>query len=40
MIRNYYGVRRTLLLRFKDDTIDETMPLAMLLQVRVLRWAC
>ncbi|KAI8475731.1 MAG: hypothetical protein J3K34DRAFT_403441 [Monoraphidium minutum] len=32
MIRNYYAVRRNLLLRFQDDTIDETLPLAMLLQ--------
>ena len=34
MIRNFYPVRRNLLLRFQDDSIDETLPLAMLLQVR------
>lgn len=34
MIRSFYAVRRNLLLRFKDDSIDETLPLAVLLQVR------
>ncbi|GBF91540.1 hypothetical protein Rsub_04280 [Raphidocelis subcapitata] len=32
MIRSFYSVRRNLLLRFKDDAIDETLPLAVLLQ--------
>jgi hypothetical protein len=32
LIRNYYGVTRNLLLRFRDDTIDETIDLAALLQ--------
>jgi hypothetical protein len=34
MIKTFYGVRRNLLLRFRDDAIDETLGLAMLLQVR------
>lgn len=34
MIRSSYAVRRNLLLRFSDDTIDETLPLAVLLQAR------
>jgi hypothetical protein len=34
MIKTFYGVRRNLLLRFRDDTIDETLGLAVLLQVR------
>jgi hypothetical protein len=33
MVRNYYAVRRNLLLRFQDDSIDETLGLAVLLQV-------
>ncbi|KIZ06343.1 hypothetical protein MNEG_1607 [Monoraphidium neglectum] len=32
MVRNYYAVRRNLLLRFQDDSIDETLGLAVLLQ--------
>jgi hypothetical protein len=32
LIRNYYAVSKNLLLRFKDDTIDETIELASLLQ--------
>lgn len=34
MVREGYGVRRNLLLRFADDGIDETLQLAVLLQVR------
>lgn len=32
MIRSFYAVRRNLLLRFQEDTIDETLQLASLLQ--------
>ena len=32
LIRNYYNVNRNLLLRFQDDSIDETIELASLLQ--------
>lgn len=34
LIRTYYGVSRNMLLRFKDDSIDETNNLVQLLQVR------
>lgn len=34
LIRSYYTVRRNLLLRFKDDTIDESNAFATMLQVR------
>lgn len=36
MIRNFYPVRRNLLLRFQDDSIDDTLGLAMVLQVGAL----
>ncbi len=34
LIRTYYGVSRNMLLRFKDDSIDETNNRVQLLQVR------
>lgn len=33
LVRTYYGVSRNMLLRFKDDSLDDTNNLVQLLQV-------
>jgi hypothetical protein len=40
LVRTYYTVARTLLVRFRDDTIDETASLAAMLTDRALGGTC